>query len=802
MPGKAKLIVTTAVVTALLTAVASAQTGGLLGGSGESDITLPGDVGVDLPDENGGGGVTLPGGAGVQLPGGGSGGGDTGGGSDVPLPGGGGVNRPDDDGPAPAPEPAPTAPAPPDDGTADTGTSAPDGTTGPGGGRGDGRDNEPGGQGSLHVDDRDDADDPTGTSTAPPLRHPDGTPTNTNPSLTVAPFGPAPIGVSNFVIDRFTIPPFLLPIYQACGTQYGIPWQVLASINRIETAFGTNLNVSTAGALGWMQFMPATWEMYGVDANADGRKDPYNPVDAICAAARYLKAAGGAEDLRTAIFAYNHADWYVDEVLLYANQYGKLPETLVSSLTGLTEGAHFPVAADARYADDVSERRELERSKQGRDGDAAPPSIGIYADDGAPVIAVNDGVIRDVGRSPQLGRYVVLQDAYGNRFTYANLGRVATAYPAPRQRGPDAGDYRLTAPKYDRGAGQDGPVNTEDSPRRLFALPEPARDELAPEASDGTLDERLFDGFPNFERFRAYTSGILRFNRKTMELRQLQEGSKVVAGTMLGRIGDDGATAPHLEFSIRPGGRGAPAINPKPILDGWKLLEATALYRVVGKDPFAGGGASISQILLLTKEQLARRVLSDPQLEIYECGRQDVQTGQIDRRLLALLEYLVGRGFKLTITSLKCGHSITTASGNISEHSTGSAVDIAAINGVPVIGHQGPGSLADALIRDTLELQGTMEPHQIISLMDYFNADNTFAMGDHDDHVHIGYAPEYGPISSTADDRITALLEPAQWRRLIERIGEIDNPSVPTKPSDAALPAHERDKASPAHQGE
>ena len=101
---------------------------------------------------------------------------------------------------------------------------------------------------------------------------------------------------------------------------------MLASINRIETAFGTNLNVSSAGALGWMQFMPATWKAYGVDANGDGRKDPYNPVDAICAAARYLNASGGEEDLRTAIFAYNHADWYVDEVLLYARQYGKLPE--------------------------------------------------------------------------------------------------------------------------------------------------------------------------------------------------------------------------------------------------------------------------------------------------------------------------------------------------------------------------------------------------------------------------------------------------------------------------------------------
>ncbi len=84
----------------------------------------------------------------------------------------------------------------------------------------------------------------------PTLRNPDGSPSSTNPGLTVAQFGPAPIGVPNFVIDSFEIPPFLLPIYQSCGTEYGIPWQVLASINKIETAFGTNLNVSSAGARG------------------------------------------------------------------------------------------------------------------------------------------------------------------------------------------------------------------------------------------------------------------------------------------------------------------------------------------------------------------------------------------------------------------------------------------------------------------------------------------------------------------------------------------------------------------------
>ncbi len=138
-----------------------------------------------------------------------------------------------------------------------------------------------------------------------------GVPTPANPTFSLATPGPAPIGVPNFFIDQFRIPPFLLPIYQAAGIQYNIPWQVLAGINEIETDYGRNLSVSTAGAVGWMQFLPSTFKQYGVDANGDGRKDPYNPADAIFSAARYLKAAGGDKDIRKGIFAYNHADWYV-----------------------------------------------------------------------------------------------------------------------------------------------------------------------------------------------------------------------------------------------------------------------------------------------------------------------------------------------------------------------------------------------------------------------------------------------------------------------------------------------------------
>jgi hypothetical protein len=120
------------------------------------------------------------------------------------------------------------------------------------------------------------------------------------------------------------VPPVLIPIFQRAAGAYALGPQgaaVLAGINEVETAFGTNLNVSSAGAEGWMQFMPSTWATYGVDANGDGVADPYNPEDAIYAAASYLHAAGMPADTYGAIFAYNHADWYVAEVLANANCY-------------------------------------------------------------------------------------------------------------------------------------------------------------------------------------------------------------------------------------------------------------------------------------------------------------------------------------------------------------------------------------------------------------------------------------------------------------------------------------------------
>jgi Transglycosylase SLT domain/Peptidase family M23 len=589
-----------------------------------------------------------------------------------------------------------------------------------------------------------------------------GAPTGSNPTTTIAPFGPAPIGVPNFVIDSFEIPPFLLPIYQACGTEYGIPWEVLASINKIETAFGTNLNVSSAGAMGWMQFLPSSWETYGLDANGDGRKDPYNPVDAICAAAHYLKVAGGADDLYNAIFAYNHADWYVQEVLLYARAYGRLPTDLVGSLTGLTEGAHFPVAADARYADDISARAALSKATpkaQEEYGNAAEVisssptrrGINIFAREGAPVVAVNDGVIVKMGNSKKLGRFVVLRDAYGNRFVYAKLGTIVR-------------DHRKVV--MPTGKEKRIPVDSQNIRPRLYALPGRVGAEKRAKASKG-VDSTTAKG----------ADGTLRV------------GSKVIAGTVLARIGggDDGIDS-HINFAIRPAGKGAPRIDPKPILDGWKLLEATAIYRAQGKNPFTAD-LSGAGVLLLSKEALERRVLADEHLEIYSCGRTDIATGQIDRRILAMLEYLVSKGFELSITSLKCGHSIMTASGYVSEHSTGDAVDIPVINGVPVTGHQGPGTLTDELIRTVLQLQGTMHPHQVISLED-LPGPTSFPLSDHYDHVHVGYQPLAGAFG----EEFNALLKPEQWLRLTHRLERIENPKVPTSPSKFSLPDKGRDK--------
>ncbi len=137
-------------------------------------------------------------------------------------------------------------------------------------------------------------------------------------------------------------PLFLIPIYKAAGRRYHVPWRILAAINWIETDYGRNLNVSSAGAIGWMQFMPATWLEWGISADGHGRPNAYDPRDAIFSAARYLAASGARHNLRGAIFAYNHATWYVDEVMFKAD--------LITAGTRLPKKGHVRAQVEAMIA--------------------------------------------------------------------------------------------------------------------------------------------------------------------------------------------------------------------------------------------------------------------------------------------------------------------------------------------------------------------------------------------------------------------------------------------------------------------
>jgi Transglycosylase SLT domain/Peptidase family M23 len=628
------------------------------------------------------------------------------------------------------------------------------------------------------------------------LRGAGGVPTPANPTYAFSLPGPAPLGVPNFFIDSFRIPPFLLPIYQAAGIEYQVPWQVLAAINEIETDYGRNLSVSTAGAVGWMQFLPSTWKRYGIDATRSGYADPYNPVDAIFAAARYLHAAGASRNLSNAIYAYNHAGWYVQSVLLRAQLIGGMPRALVGALTGLVEG-HFPVAAPARYADDHTE-------------------TSIFAKQGSPVIAVNDGKVVRVGHSVQWGNYIELQDGTGNVFTYAQLGSIPMQYPVPKPvrfttsvvapKLPAAGTPKPSAPAT-AGSQQATPtISTAQATGRATAGAPSTLTVTTGRASHSTVPqamakERLFANPANaasraaggdlqlreeaqqINHFHGYFSDVLHLGKDQYTLAPLRAGAIVVAGTILGRIGaGTQSLASHVLFMIKPAGRSAPYIDPKPILDGWKLLEATAVYRASGIDPFVGKDPSVGQILLMSKEQLAERVLGDRYVSIYACGRRDIQAGLIDRRVLAVIEYLSASGLDPTVSGLDCRQSLTGAHGVDASGATGDSVDISKINHIPILGHQGIGSITDLTIRRLLTLQGIFKPDEIVSLMSYRGQPSTLSLPDHASRVQVTYTPLYGANDKLAGE-VKSILQPGQWIQLINRISQIPEPVVPIAPS-------------------
>ncbi|HEV2773944.1 MAG TPA: hypothetical protein VGV57_14155, partial [Thermoleophilaceae bacterium] len=424
-------------------------------------------------------------------------------------------------------------------------------------------------------------------------------------------------------------------------------------------------------------------------------------------------------------------------------------------------------------------------------------------------------------------RYIVLRDNFGNNFTYANLGSISAKYPVPKEdfrkqarreasRSVAAGltveDPRpgiaASAGRQEDGAGSSGggglasafgrekpspggqptsggsrfqePVVKE----RLFAHP----NRPSALAAGGAAQLAAYRGDPLDQRgapasLEGYFLNTRGFNSKDFRLAPLRKGARIVGDTILGRVGDGAGKSPHLSFAVRPAGRGAPAIDPKPLLDGWKLLEATAIYRASGKNVLRGG-TSVGQILLMPKPLLQKRVLADDRIDIYACGRKDIAKGQVSRQVLATLAYLTEVGLRPTISSLRCGHSYYTKSGNVSAHSSGDAVDVSRWNGQPVLGNQQRGGLTHQAIKRLMLLTGTMAPQQLISLFDIGGP--TIKMADHADHLHIGFRRAGGRGRPGVGSPV---LKRDDWFKLVKRLGSIDNPSVPRRPSKYSLPA-------------
>ncbi|MEO3830317.1 NlpC/P60 family protein [Actinomadura sp. B10D3] len=174
-------------------------------------------------------------------------------------------------------------------------------------------------------------------------------------------------------------------IYQATGPQYGIPWTVLAGLGKVETGHGTSTlpgvhsGENFAGAGGPMQFLQPTWAAFGVDGDHDGRKDRYNPADAIPGAANYLRhnhADQGGDHLRSAIYQYNHSWDYVDLVLRWAKRYtsGDYKISADNAIGQCTPGGEFSGPLGQRIVSYAT--KQIGVPYQWAGGDRNGPTVG------------------------------------------------------------------------------------------------------------------------------------------------------------------------------------------------------------------------------------------------------------------------------------------------------------------------------------------------------------------------------------------------------------------------------------------
>ena len=420
------------------------------------------------------------------------------------------------------------------------------------------------------------------------------------------------------------VPPVLIPIYQRASEQYGLGPQgpaILAGINAIETAFGSNLGPSYAGAEGWMQFMPETWAMYGVDANGDGIKDPNNPEDAIFAAARYLSAAGMPADVWGAIFAYNHADWYVEDVLAnagcYANEVG-------SSYTTLS----------------------------------LAPKIQVFSCTPA------DGWKKEIPEE-----YLAAFEAAAGRYELGKRGVWTLAAIA-----------RLES-NFGRGMSKaqlqtQGPLGLDGMEWRDYAV-------------DGDGDGRIRHA-------------------------DVDDSAATLARLMWSRGGIEAGVFTHNQAT-------------------W-YVDAVAheADRLSGKC-----AVSTEDWAILLPGSVAAQINWQNLTLSNDMELRDIQAGMLDERVTGLLA-LITQDHQITITSLRTDHSQMTASGNVSNHFYGRAMDIAAVDGVSCTDVSTTAPCAQ-LGYALSQLPDPLHPTELIYCFDLDGPGPAFALPDHCDHIHAGF---------------------------------------------------------------
>lgn len=151
----------------------------------------------------------------------------------------------------------------------------------------------------------------------------------------------------------------------------------------------------------------------------------------------------------------------------------------------------------------------------------------------------------------------------------------------------------------------------------------------------------------------------------------------------------------------------------------------------------AVGIETLIQGLAGAKDRLTFRTLNDPRITIYSGGRADLEAKHVNVRVIVAIRYLADTFGSVEITSLVSGHRLYARPRVISAHVYGEAADVAALGGVSIYGNQEPGGVTEQAVADLLLLPQEVEPKQIISLLGLGGA--SFALADHDDHIHVGY---------------------------------------------------------------